>query len=68
MSDKLGLHMNTPPADPSARAGRLKRSALRRIVFDPSGTDTAKVPAAVRRVTAAPNSTFAGMYSSCRLG
>ena len=38
----------------SAR-GRNKRSALRRIVFEPSGVDMAKVPIAIRRVTASPN-------------
>ena len=41
-----------------ARVGRNKRSALRRIVFDPSGSDMAKVPAAVRRVTASPNAPY----------
>jgi len=37
-----------------ADLGRNKRSALRRIVFDPSGMDMTKVPAAIRRVTASP--------------
>ncbi len=38
-----------------ARVRRNKRSALRRIVFEPSGINRAKVPIAMRPVTASPN-------------
>jgi len=45
----------------TARVGRNKRSALRRIVFEPSGINMANVPIAIRPVTASPNPPYVNL-------